>query len=97
MRGDIQMSFCAKCANQIPSDAVFCVKCGAKVDSRTAATCERCGAEMPEDMLFCPSCGTKRNNAPAKMETEKYKNVITIEWENQYTGVMTLKNRIIIC
>lgn len=97
MKGDILMSFCAKCANQIPDDAVFCVKCGAKVERRTEATCERCGAEMPEDMLFCPSCGTKRDNTHAKLETEHYKNVITIECEKQYTGVKVFKHRIIIC
>lgn len=37
--------FCSNCGNQLPKDALFCQKCGTKVDREESAACQK---EMPE-------------------------------------------------
>src|SRR5262249_31906207 len=44
---------CAKCNSDIPADALFCMKCGAKVEIR----CTACGTINPSDANFCRKCG----------------------------------------
>ena len=46
---------CPKCKHENPTEAIFCMKCGAKLETR----CPNCGAEYPEEALFCMKCGTK--------------------------------------
>src|SRR6202163_1098890 len=44
---------CAKCNYDNPADALFCMKCGAKVESR----CSSCNTVNPADANFCRKCG----------------------------------------
>lgn len=50
------------CGRKLPSVAVFCPKCGTKVE---APTCPACGTEVEADADFCLLCGT-RLNEPAR-------------------------------
>src|ERR1700730_1913932 len=44
---------CAKCNYDNPADALFCMKCGTKVEHRCAA----CNTLNPADANFCRKCG----------------------------------------
>src|ERR1700732_3352586 len=44
---------CAKCYYDNPADALFCMKCGTKVENR----CSSCNTENPADAKFCRKCG----------------------------------------
>src|SRR5208337_1007064 len=44
---------CAKCNYDNPADALFCMKCGAKVENR----CASCATVNPADANFCGKCG----------------------------------------
>ena len=44
---------CAKCNHDNPPDALFCMKCGAKVEFG----CFSCGTANPTDANFCRKCG----------------------------------------
>ncbi len=54
---------CAKCNYDNPADALFCMKCGAKVEHR----CASCNTANPADANFCRKCGASlAADAPAK-------------------------------
>jgi class 3 adenylate cyclase len=44
---------CAKCNYDNPADALFCMKCGTKVENR----CSSCNTTNPADANFCRKCG----------------------------------------
>src|SRR5579864_5919203 len=44
---------CEKCKYDNPADALFCMKCGAKVENR----CASCNTVNPADANFCRKCG----------------------------------------
>src|SRR6266478_3155926 len=44
---------CAKCSYDNPADALFCMKCGTKVENR----CSSCNTVNPADANFCRKCG----------------------------------------
>ncbi len=44
---------CAKCNYDHPADALFCMKCGAKIENR----CSSCDTVNPPDANFCRKCG----------------------------------------
>jgi class 3 adenylate cyclase/tetratricopeptide (TPR) repeat protein/ribosomal protein L40E len=44
---------CAKCNYDNPADALFCMKCGSKVENR----CSSCNTINPADAKFCRKCG----------------------------------------
>src|SRR5579863_2010276 len=44
---------CARCDHDNPSDALFCMKCGAKVENR----CPSCDTVSPAGANFCRKCG----------------------------------------
>ncbi|MCX5748629.1 MAG: AAA family ATPase [Candidatus Saganbacteria bacterium] len=51
---------CLKCKQDNPSEALFCMKCGTKLERK----CPNCGAEYPEEAAFCMKCGKKLKEAP---------------------------------
>jgi ribosomal protein L40E len=50
---------CAKCNYDNPADALFCMKCGTKVENR----CSSCNAVNPADANFCRKCGAALGSA----------------------------------
>ena len=50
--------FCMNCGHELSPGAMFCEKCGAKI--QVADTCSNCGYTFTNDANFCPKCGTKR-------------------------------------
>jgi class 3 adenylate cyclase/ribosomal protein L40E len=44
---------CVKCDYDNPADALFCMKCGTKVENR----CPSCNTANPADANFCRKCG----------------------------------------
>src|SRR3984893_17908101 len=53
---------CGKCNYDNPADALFCMKCGNKVENR----CSSCNTINPADANFCRKCGgALRGRAPA--------------------------------
>jgi class 3 adenylate cyclase/ribosomal protein L40E len=46
---------CPKCHTKNPKDALFCMKCGTKLERK----CPKCGAEYSEEAVFCMKCGNK--------------------------------------
>ena len=46
---------CPACHHNNPNEAVFCMKCGKKLQKG----CIHCGAELPENALYCIKCGKK--------------------------------------
>ncbi len=51
---------CSKCAGENPADALFCEKCGAKLER----ACPSCGATVSPDARFCKRCGQGLGSQP---------------------------------
>lgn len=49
---------CSTCQHNNPQDALFCMKCGKKLQRE----CPFCGAELPDNAIFCMKCGQKLNS-----------------------------------
>ena len=55
---------CPRCNTDLPEDAVFCQKCGLKVETSSSspisvgAFCAHCGRELRSEAKFCPRCGS---------------------------------------
>ncbi|HIE30259.1 TPA: zinc-ribbon domain-containing protein, partial [Candidatus Poribacteria bacterium] len=54
IEGDFIME-CPKCHHKNPTEAKFCMECGAKLEN----VCLKCGTKLPEEAKFCMECGTK--------------------------------------
>lgn len=50
---------CFNCETENPESAVFCKKCGRRLDG--LAVCSACGKLTPQDGEFCINCGSNRN------------------------------------
>lgn len=50
---------CNFCETENPETAVFCKKCGKRMDGM--ALCSACGKLTPADGEFCVNCGSNRN------------------------------------
>jgi len=76
---------CAKCNYENPADALFCMKCGAKVENR----CPSCTTVNPSDANFCRKCGaaleTSLAAATPKPDASKAPNV-ELTSERQVAG-----------
>ncbi len=46
---------CPRCQHENPSEAIFCMKCAAKLERK----CPECGATNPPDAVFCMKCATR--------------------------------------
>jgi class 3 adenylate cyclase/ribosomal protein L40E len=58
---------CAKCNSYVPADALFCMKCGARVE----IGCTTCGTFNTSDANFCRKCGASLGAAaPTRSVTE---------------------------
>ena len=52
--------FCIKCGNELPDDAKFCSKCGAKTNViNDSPVCPNCGNKLLDGAASCTKCGTK--------------------------------------
>lgn len=58
---------CTKCGKENPSEALFCIKCGEKLEKK----CPACGANNPLEALHCMKCGAKFPELILNIE-EKY-------------------------
>lgn len=66
---------CLKCRVALPSDAVFCPRCGGTATDVprpgvTTRTCPSCKAEIPVNAQFCPECG-HRMGSEQSLEPEQ--------------------------
>lgn len=61
-----KVTICHNCGAEIPADAMFCPRCGAKKGAAPAEEetepdgtrrCPNCGAELEEGTAFCQACG----------------------------------------
>lgn len=48
--------YCPHCGTPYKSGALFCEKCGNRLEKKH---CPNCGEELSETAVFCPKCGTK--------------------------------------
>ena len=60
---------CGKCGFDNLEEAVFCIKCGSRLDGYIP--CPKCGEYIPNDSINCPHCGKA---IPHKSETKMQKN-----------------------
>ena len=56
---------CPNCGNEIPKDAVFCMRCGTRLISEShvekaeeGKKCKNCGRLLEDGVMFCTYCGT---------------------------------------
>lgn len=57
---------CIFCGTDNPEGALFCKKCGKRLDGMT--TCPSCGKDTPADGDFCIYCGADLNGARARVK-----------------------------
>ena len=60
---------CEKCGFENLEEAVFCIKCGSRLDGHIP--CPKCGEYIPNDSIKCPHCGKA---IPHKSEAKIQKN-----------------------
>ncbi len=53
----LNMIKCNNCGHELPDEAIFCMKCGAKLEKKLF--CSSCNKELPKDATFCMYCGKK--------------------------------------
>ena len=66
------MTTCVKCHTELPTNAKFCHKCGAKVPASTVP-CPNCRFLNPQEAQFCIGCGmnfTKEHHSPETYEAK---------------------------
>jgi membrane protease subunit (stomatin/prohibitin family) len=59
---------CVKCGAIIPSEMMFCGKCGAKQEA--GKPCVKCGEAVPPGMKFCGKCGSAQTIECAECKKE---------------------------
>ena len=73
---------CSTCHHDNPKDAMFCMKCGKKLQRE----CPSCSAVMPENALFCMKCGKEID--PKDPPTEAPQQPIVTDAERRQLTVM---------
>lgn len=60
---------CSSCQIEHPVDALFCMKCGTKLERN----CPHCATHLPKEALFCMKCGKNliAEDTPAEKSQEK--------------------------
>jgi TatA/E family protein of Tat protein translocase len=48
---------CPACGESLPSGAMFCLKCGHKLQADQPRRCSSCQAELAPNARFCMACG----------------------------------------
>ncbi len=59
---------CMNCGQELPDDALFCYKCGNKIQK--IQYCDSCGKELPDGALFCMYCGKQVGVSEIKLSTD---------------------------
>ena len=68
---------CPNCGNEIPTDAVFCMRCGTRliseshVEKEEGKKCKNCGRLLEDGVMFCTYCGTPIEKLEEQTEDEK--------------------------
>lgn len=66
---------CSNCGKELSDEALFCDKCGSKVEMEVFAEfekkdgplfCIKCGSNLEENALFCKMCGAKIDGTETK-------------------------------
>ncbi len=77
---------CFSCGTENPADAVFCKKCGRRLDGMTL--CTACGKLTPSDGEFCIYCGSNRNAPvyamPLRFPKEEREEPLPSKYEWEY-------------
>ncbi len=69
---------CNNCGQELPDEAMFCFKCGTKVEKKLV--CTFCGKELPEGAGFCMYCGKAIGSTGIANENEMASRCV----ENEY-------------
>jgi len=93
---------CPNCKTKNPEKALFCVKCGNKLDKNLKIKCPSCGIENPSEAKFCVSCGKtldkvnseeeSKNLATKKIESNDFE-FSKSELENSETKISNQENK----
>ncbi len=59
---------CPNCKTKNPEKALFCVKCGNKLNKNLKVKCPSCAIENPSDAKFCVSCGKALDKANSEKQ-----------------------------
>ena len=66
---------CPQCKTKNPTNAIFCVNCGNKLDKNLNIKCPSCGTENTKNAKFCVGCG-KKIDQPIETEPLKVKPIV---------------------
>ena len=72
----VNYHICPHCRFKNPEKAIFCVKCGKKLEKNVKIKCDSCGAENAKTAKFCVECGKD-------LTTPKYGNDSKISNQNE--------------
>lgn len=94
----VNYHICPHCRFKNPEKAIFCVKCGKKLEKNVNIKCNSCGAENAKTAKFCVECG--ENLTSSKYEIESEPNNENEKFEapnetlNQYDADQTITDNI---
>lgn len=77
---------CPKCGFENLDDAVFCIKCGNRIDQKIP--CPKCGEYIPDDSSYCPKCGKAIPHKKTSDEIEERK------FEKKRSSIARIFNRV---
>lgn len=79
---------CPNCKTKNPEKALFCVKCGNKMDKDVKVECPSCGTPNQSDAKFCVECGEtlKKETSTAETVQKETSKTAEAELETPKTG-----------